>query len=508
MDRTCLLKMEHIDKSFSGVKVLDEVSFDLQAGEVHILAGENGAGKSTLIKILAGVHTDYGGDIVVQEQKVRFKSPQHAAGLGVSAIHQDMSLVNSMSVVDNIFLGRELVKKGGRMDFEKQRQKAESLLEQLDLKVDLSQAVEEYPVSVRQMIEIAKALVYNSRIIIMDEPTSALNDMEADRLFEIIAQLKAKGCGIIYISHRLEEIYKIADRITVLRDGRYIGTSRADDLPSAKLINWMVGRDIVQQFPSRAPQKGNSYLKVHGFSLKDPAGIKSYAVRDVSFELRTGEILGVAGLQGSGKSELFHGLFGSYGPTTQGSVSLREKQFTPRSPRHSIRHGLVLLTNDRKNTGLVPVLDIMHNLSLASLEKFSTYGWMHTKQERAAALRGIQAYNIRAQSPEQEVQTLSGGNQQKVVLAKWLETHPDVLLLDEPTIGVDVGAKHEIYQLMNTWTSQGMAILLITSELPELLAMSDRILVMHRGRIVEEFGRHEADQEMIIRAAMGKRNVH
>lgn len=508
MDKTCLLEMKHIDKSFSGVKVLDDVSFDLQAGEVHILAGENGAGKSTLIKILAGVHTEHGGNIIVQNQKVRFRSPQHAAALGVSAIHQEMSLVNAMSVVDNIFLGRELVKTGGWMDFEKQQQKAENLLKQLDLDVDLSRAAEEYPVSVRQMIEIAKALVYDSRIIIMDEPTSALNDMEASRLFDIITQLKTRGCGIIFISHRLEEIYKIADRITVLRDGRYIGTSKAEDLPSDRLINWMVGRDIIQQIPSREPHQGKKYLEVHGFSLKDPAGTKPWAVEDVSFELYAGEILGVAGLQGSGKSELFHGLFGSYGPSTQGSVSLLGKQFAPLSPRHSIRHGLVLLTNDRKNTGLVPVLNITHNLSLASLDEFSSCGWMRLRHEKTAAWRGIQAYNIKAHSPEQEVQTLSGGNQQKVVLAKWLETHPDVLLLDEPTIGVDVGAKHEIYQLMNTWTSQGMAILLITSELPELLAMSDRIMVMHRGRIVKEFGRHGANQEKIIQAAMGKRSVH
>jgi ribose transport system ATP-binding protein len=504
-----LLEMTHIEKSFSSVKVLEDVSFDLNSGEVHILAGENGAGKSTLIKILAGVHTEYTGSIVVQGEKVGFKSPQDAATRGISAIHQEMSLVNAMSVSDNIFLGRELTKRGGMVDFGRQREQAGSLLSQLDLSVDLTRAAEDYPVSVRQMIEIAKALAYDSRIIIMDEPTSALSDVEANRLFTIISQLKERGCGIIYISHRLEEIYRIADRITVLRDGKFIGTADAADLPQDRLINWMVGRDITQQFPNRAPQLGETCLEVRDFAIhkkKNGSGAGRGVVEDIGFDLREGEILGIAGLQGSGKSELLHGLFGSQGKSTQGEVSLKGREFNPHSPRHSILQGLVLLTNDRANTGLIPGLDITENVSLASLKALSRLGWMKTKRLRAAAVSGIEAFNIKANSPEQEVRTLSGGNQQKVVLAKWLETKPDVLLLDEPTIGVDVGAKHEIYQLMNSWTDQGMGILLITSELPELLAMSDRILVMHRGKIVQEFPRNEADQEKILRAAMGKRS--
>jgi len=314
-----LLKMENITKSFSGVKVLDDVHFDLNPGEVHVLAGENGAGKTTLMKILAGVHSDYEGEIFLSGKPMRFKSPHDAAERGISAIHQEMSLINPMNVVDNIFLGREKVRANMWMDHSSQKETARQLLNQLEIEIDLSLPVEEYPLSVRQMIEIAKALVYDAQIIIMDEPTSALNDLEVRRLFDIVRDLKQKRYGIIYISHRLEEIYEIGDRISVLRDGKSVGTAYADDLLPQELIRWMVGREISQQFPRRIMPIGRERLKVDHFSLPDPSEAKSWVVEDVSLSLNEGEILGIAGLRGSGKSELLNGLFGAYGKISEGS---------------------------------------------------------------------------------------------------------------------------------------------------------------------------------------------
>jgi len=499
-----LLQMEHITKSFSGVKVLEDVFFELNPGEVHVLAGENGAGKTTLIKILAGVHTDFEGEIRLNGQSIRFKNPHDAAESGISAIHQDMSLINAMKVVDNIFLGREHAHANVWMDYRTQKEKAQRLLTQLGIDANLNLPVEEYSVSVRQMIEIAKALAYDARIIIMDEPTSSLNEPEVKRLFRIIHDLKQKRYGIIYISHRLEEIYEISDRISVLRDGKHIGTAKADDLSPQELIRWMVGREISQQFPGRTPATGKERLRVENLFLPDPTRTKEWVVEDVTLSLNAGEILGIAGLRGSGNSELFHGLFGTYGKSVNGTVHLDRKLFKIQSPSQSIKHGLVLLTNDRKGTGLVLPMNIIRNISLSSLKAHSPGGWVQIQKEKNSAQNHMEAFGIKAQSMHQEVETLSGGNQQKVVFAKWLETHPKVFLLDEPTLGVDVGAKHDIYALMNQWTAQGMAILLITSELPELLAMSDRIMVMHRGRITAEFTKDEATQEKIIHAAMGE----
>lgn len=503
-----LLELTHIYKSFPGVQVLQDVSFDLSPGETHILAGENGAGKTTLIKIIAGVHTDYSGEMRLTGNKIRLKSPHDAAFHGISAIHQDMSIVNSMSVLDNIFLGREQTRFQVWMDNRSQRRKATRLLEQLDIDADLSRPLGDYPVSVRQMIEIAKALVHDAKVIIMDEPTSALNSVEVDRLFAIIGELKNRGCGIIYITHRLEEIYEIGDRISVLRDGRAIGTAPSVDLSREKLIHWMVGRTIDQQFPPRNPNPGEKILSVRRFNLTEPSGAKSLLPENISFDLHAGEILGIAGLQGSGKSELFNGLFGTYGRIDTAEIHLDGNPFSVHSPIHSIQNGLVLLTNDRKRTGLVPNMSVVHNTSLAALKALSPNGWLKLRLEEEEAKKDILAFDIKVSSPAQDVQTLSGGNQQKVVLAKWLRTQPKVLLLDEPTIGVDVGAKHEIYELMNRWTAMGMGILLITSELPELLAMSDRIIVLHRGRISAEFERDRATQENIIQAAMGEGRSH
>jgi len=500
-----LLRMSNIGKAFSGTRVLDNVEFTLKAGEVHVLAGENGAGKSTLIKILAGVHGEYEGSIALEGQRLRFRSPLDAARHGISAIHQELSLIPTMSVSDNIFLGREKSGPGGWMRFGGQEKACRTLLDTLGLVADPRRLVGEYPLSVRQTLEIAKALAFDVRILIMDEPTSALTEPEVERLFSLIEDLKKRGCGIIYISHKMEEIYRVADRITVLRDGKLIGTRPAAEVSRAELVTWMVGRAVEEQFPRHKPRLGEERLRVESFTVPDPSRGPRVAVDGVSFAVRSGEILGLGGLQGSGASELLNGLFGTYGNAVAGDVWLDGEPFRAGSPERSIRHGLALLTNDRKTTGLVLGMSITRNITLPSLPRFSPAGgWMLPGFEQTAAETCRDRFGIRCTTLDQDVATLSGGNQQKVVLAKWLETGPKVLLLDEPTRGVDVGAKHEIYEMMNRWTEEGIAIVLITSEMPELLALSDRILVMHRGRFTAELAAAEATPEKILQAAMGQ----
>ena len=498
-----LLKMENIDKSFAEVNVLKNINFELKPGEVHILAGENGAGKSTLIKILCGVYSEYGGKIILEDEQVSFNSTHDSARHGISVIHQEMSLINAMSVVDNLHLGREIVKKASWLDNKSQLEDAGKLLAKLGIDVNLNKPVEDYPMSIRQMIEIAKALAINAKVIIFDEPTSALNDPDVVKLFQIIDDLKKSGCGIIYITHKMKEIYKIGDRITVLRDGEHIGTATKEQLPQDKLVNWMVGRNLNQQFPERISNPGKVNFSVENCNIKDPAGGPLEVVKNVSLEVKKGEILGIGGLQGAGNTELFNGLFGAYGSYASGKMTIEDDTFEIGTPAQSINRGMALLTNDRKDTGLILGLGITENITIASLKSFSKNGFVHNNDEKEVAEDYVSKLNIKTRTVTQNVDTLSGGNQQKVVLAKWLHTKPEILLLDEPTRGVDVGAKHEIYELMNQWTNDGMSILLITSEMPELLAMSDRIIVMHLGEITAEFSREEATQEKILNAAMG-----
>ncbi|MFB3902369.1 MAG: sugar ABC transporter ATP-binding protein [Acidobacteriota bacterium] len=502
-DLAPLLEMQGIGKSFGAVSVLHDVSFRLLPGEVHVLAGENGAGKSTLIKIASGVHRDFSGEIRLNGRPVRFRSPHDAAMQGIAVIHQEMSLVNSLPVVDNIFLGQRL---GGRFWLRPrlEEDRARACLAQLGLAIELDKKVEDYPLAVRQMIEIAKALAQEARVVIMDEPTSALNAPEIEKLFQVIADLRSRGCGIVYITHRMEEIYQIADRVTVLRDGRNAGTETTAALPPDRLVQWMVGREISDQFPKRVSRPGGKKLEVKHFSVPDPTGVRQYAVRDLSFDLFAGEIVGIAGLEGSGKSELLNGLFGVYGPLAGASLVLEGRAFSVRSPGDSIARGLALLTNDRKETGLIPSLDLARNITVASLAAFSPKGWIDHRQEEVASEVQVRRLGVRASSVRQDIKTLSGGNQQKVLLARWLQTGPRVLLLDEPTRGVDVAAKHDMYQLINRCTDEGMAVLLVTSELPELLALSDRILVLHRGCLAAEINRQEANAEKVLSAAMGR----
>jgi ABC-type sugar transport system ATPase subunit len=497
-----LVRMTGIRKRFGPVEVLRGVCLEILPGEVHILAGENGAGKSTLMKILAGVYGDFEGTIEIGGRPVRPSSPLEANALGVAVIHQELSLVPSMSVADNIFLGQPLAR-GGWVADRAQRARARELLGQLGLNLDVTRPVEEYPLATQQMVEIAKALGHDAKVLVMDEPTSALSAPEVERLFALIDQLKAQGCGIIYITHRMEEIERIADRITVFRDGGYVGTAPACDLPRAKLIHWMVGREVEQLFPRHAPHVGSERLRIEDFVVRTGQDRGRPAVDGVSLSVRSGEILGIGGLQGSGASELLLGLFGAYGGRTQGRLWLEGEPVRVRSPRQAIGRGIALLTADRKTTGLVLGMSVTANATLADLPRLCVAGWRQPKLERSVTQALGQSLKLRAASLDMEVGHLSGGNQQKVALAKWLQTGPKVLLLDEPTRGVDVGAKHEIYQLMNEWTSQGVAIILITSEMPELLAMSDRIAVLHRGRVTAEFSRDEATADRVLEAAMG-----
>jgi len=498
-----LARLTGITKKFGRVTVLQDAQFEIRASEVHVLAGENGAGKSTLIKILAGIHTEFEGRLEINGCAARPRTPLEAGALGVAVIHQELSLIGSMSVADNIFLGRTTTHCGFVRDAS-QEKTAREWIAQLGLEIDVRQPVENFPAAIRQLIEIAKALSQKARVIVMDEPTSALNAPEVERLFGLIQSLKSRGCGIVYISHKMEEIERIADRITVLRDGRWVGTALAKDLPVAKLLEWMVGRELGEQFPRRLPHLGEKRLRLEKFSVFPEGFSGRPAVSGISLTVRAGEVVGIGGLQGSGASELFLGLFGSYGARTRGEAQLNGKPALFNSPREALSSGVALLTNDRKATGLVLSLSVTANATLAGLPALSPGGWRSEARELAATEKTTAPMRLRAASLDVEVGTLSGGNQQKVAIAKSLQTRPKLLLLDEPTKGIDVGAKREIYQLLDEWTAQGIAVLLITSEMPELLTLSDRVVVLHRGRVTAELARGQATPEAVLAAAMGK----
>jgi len=496
-----LVHMRGITKRFGSVSVLEDVNFELLAGETHVLAGENGAGKSTLIKILAGVHTDFTGRIEIEGVQVRPRNPLEADALGIAIIHQELSLIDPMSVADNLFLGR-MRTNAGFVCRRKQEDEARGWLNRLDIDIDVRRRVEEFPIATRQCIEIAKALSRQAKAIVMDEPTSALSEPEVERLFEMIDQVTGQGCGVVYISHKMEEIERVADRITVLRDGKRVGTAPAPELPAAELIHWMVGRPVKDRHARSSSHAAGKRLLLDHVSVHSNGRDRKTVVNDISLELRRGEVVGLGGLQGSGASELLLALFGGFGEI-RGRIEIDGRPYFASSPRKAIDRGIALLTNDRKGSGLVCPLSVAANITMASLRNFTRFGWRQNGRETAAARQAATMLQIQSASLDMPVEALSGGNQQKVAMAKWLQTDPGVLLLDEPTRGIDVGAKQEIYERIEQWTAAGISILLITSEMPELLALSDRIIVLHRGTVTAEFERCAATADAVLGAAMG-----
>lgn len=501
-----IVQMKNIGKKFGPVRVLENVDFNIYPGEVHVLAGENGAGKSTLIKILAGVHTSYEGQIYFNGQEIKPSSPKDASRIGIGVIHQELSLVPTMNIANNLFMGDSISKYGFVQD-DRQLVRAQKILDDLDINVDAGELVEDLPVSIRQLVEIAHAVSADARVIIMDEPSSALNAQDAEKLFSLIEQLKAENRGIVYITHRMEEIERLAERITILRDGKLIHTDLARNISIPLLINMMVGREIKDQI-TRNYRTSSTEIKfqVDNLTLFSKADKKKKLVDGVSFQIHPGEVLGIAGLRGSGASEMMMSIFGGYGTSGAENTVLNGKKIIVKKPMDAINHGIALLTNDRKVTGLVTKMTLCDNVCLADRKKLSKNGWRDIKKERNAVQEQDRVMNFHAKSYDTYVENLSGGNQQKVAFGKWLQTDPQVLLLDEPTKGIDVGAKHEIYQLIDFLTQKGLSILLITSELPELLALSDRIMVMHRGKLIAEYPKEKFFAEKILEAAMGKRS--
>ncbi|MFB3817503.1 MAG: sugar ABC transporter ATP-binding protein [Candidatus Methylomirabilales bacterium] len=491
-----LLQIVRVSKSFPGVAALAEVDFDLRAGEVHVLIGENGAGKSTLIKLLSGAYAADEGRFVLDGREVAIGSVRRAQELGIATIYQEMNLIPELTVAQNILLGREPRRAGGLLvDAEACRRRSAELLGSLGQHLDPDAPVKSLSVPQQQMVEVAKALSMAARIVIFDEPTDTLADQETEALFRMIRRLKSQGVGIIYISHRLEEIRQIGDRVTVLRDGRRIETLPVAEARLDALIRMMVGREITDQFPRRRQPRGEVALEVRGLSL---AGV----VQDVSLSVHRGEIVGLAGLVGSGRTAVARLLFGVDRPDA-GEVRLFGRPAALGSPQAASRQGLAFCTEDRKALGLFQILPVSDNIILAAIRRLFPRGWVGAAGEREVAGEYVRRLRIQTPGLAQAVQYLSGGNQQKVVLAKWLATKARLFILDEPTRGIDVGAKLEIHRLMDELVAQGTPILMISSEMPEILGMSDRIYVMHQGRIAGEFTHAEASQERILKCAVG-----
>ena len=496
-----LLKMTGISKSFGPVRALNNVNLTLQAGEVLALMGENGAGKSTLMNILSGSLVHYEGDIYIDGKREQVGSPIAARNLGIAKIHQELQMVKELSIAENMFMGREKANKAGFVDKKAQEQEAAKYLDLLELNLNPKRPLKSLRVGEQQMVEIAKAISLNARILIMDEPTSAISKAETEQLFKVIRRLSAEGVGIIYITHRMEEVFEIADRLTVLRDGQYIGTVSAKETDRNEIISMMVGREITDMYPKGEVEIGEEILRVEHLNLRAKQGSSYRPLSDVSFSLRKGEVLGIAGLLGAGRSEIFECLFGVHPGTSSGDIYIEGQKAVIKSPRDAINRGLAFATEDRKGKGLVLLRSIGENMSLPLLKKFTKGIFMNTDAEKAEWDVQMKAMRIKAPSVKTLSQTLSGGNQQKVVLGRWMITHPKVLLLDEPTRGIDVGAKAEIYQMISDLAAKGIGIIVISSELPEIIGISDRIITLCEGRVTGEFMRDEATQEKLLYAA-------
>lgn len=495
-----LLVMEGIDKSFPGVRALDHCRLELNAGEVLALVGENGAGKSTLMKILTGVYTKDAGRIIYKGEEVDISSTKVAQGLGISIIHQELNLAPHLTAAQNIFIGREFMGMGKLfVDDKVANKKAQEIFDRMNLDLDPKVKVGTLTVAKQQMVEIAKALSFESSILIMDEPTAALTDTEIEELFKIIKDLKAKGVAIVYISHRMEELKKISDRITIMRDGCYVNTVNTKDVSLDEIISMMVGRTIYHNpRGSSKNSKGEVVLEVKNLN-------RGKTIKDVSFKLHKGEILGFAGLMGAGRTEVARAIFGAH-KLESGKILIKGKEVKVRQPKDAVEHGVGYLSEDRKRYGLTISETVEENVSLASVEKFTKYGFTNFKTITQLTNDYINKLAIKTPSSRQIVKNLSGGNQQKVVIAKWLLKDCDVLIFDEPTRGIDIGAKSEIYNLLSELVQEGKSIIMISSELPEILRMSDRVIVMCEGRVTGELAIEDANQESIMKYATNREN--
>ncbi|WP_273383204.1 ribose ABC transporter ATP-binding protein RbsA [Actinobacillus porcinus] len=498
MERETLLKISGVDKSFPGVKALSNACLSVYAGRAMALMGENGAGKSTLMKVLTGIYSKDAGTIEYLGQQVAFKGPKNSQEAGISIIHQELNLVGNLTIAENIFLGREFTTPFGSIDWKKMHAEADKLLARLNVPHSSHQLCSELSIGEQQMVEIAKALSFESKVIIMDEPTDALTDTETEALFKVIRELKAEKRGIVYISHRIKEIFEICDDVTVLRDGQFIGEVAVAELTEDRLIEMMVGRRLDEQYPHVDVPEGEVRLEVNQLS--------GSCVHNVSFTLRAGEILGISGLMGAGRTELMKVLYGAL-PKESGEVRLNGKTISNDCPQDGLNNGIVYISEDRKGDGLILGMSVKENMSLTALDHFSKACRIRHDAEQLVVDDFILMFNIKTPSRDQQIGLLSGGNQQKVAIAKGLMTRPNVLILDEPTRGIDVGAKKEIYQLINKFKQDGLSIIIVSSEMPEVLGMSDRILVMREGRISGEFSREDATQEKLLAAAIGKSAV-
>ena len=497
-----ILEMKDITKEFPGVRALDQVSFLVKRGEIHALVGENGAGKSTLMKVLAGVYPfgSYSGQMVMNDKELHFTNTKDSEKAGISIIFQELALVKQMSIQENIFLGDEITRHG-IIDWNRTYQEAKTVLTEVRLFRNPVTLVQNLGVGEQQLVEIAKAVRKHTDILILDEPSAALTESEIRNLFQILRDLKAKGVTCIYISHKLSEVFDIGDRVTVLRDGRTVATSEVKEINENRIISLMVGRELTQRFPTQEHTAREAVLEVKDWTVLDPDLPGRKVIDNVSFTANRGEILGIAGLMGAGRTELAMSLFGAYGIRAGGEIYLDGKKLEAHNPHEAILQGITYLSEDRKRYGFVPLMDVRANITLSSLEQLWHSGMINSNEEVRIAEQFVTDLAIKTPSVEQKVGNLSGGNQQKVVLSKWLLTKPKVLLLDEPTRGIDVGAKQEIYQLIFNLAAQGLGIVVVSSEMPELLLLSDSVLVMCEGHQTGLLPRAQASQEMVMRLA-------
>jgi len=496
--------MRGIRKEFPGVVALDNVDFVVQEGEIHALVGENGAGKSTLMKVLSGVYPagSYDGEIVIDGKPMAIRSIKDSEKAGVAIIYQELALIKYMNVCENIFLGNEILK-NGLIDWDATLLRAKEVLAETGLSINPATLVINLGIGTQQLVEIAKAVAKRARILVLDEPTSALTETETENLLELLRQFRTRGITCIFISHKLREVFAVADHITVLTDGRTVGTYEASQLTENKLISLMVGREFTQQFPPVNHTPGEIALEVSDWTVYDPEIDNRKALKNISFSVRAGEILGIAGLMGAGRTELILSMLGVWGKRASGEVRLYGKVISTRSPSDVIGAGISYLSEDRKGNGLVLIQNVKDNMALASLKKRCRNGLIDQDAELTDVEKMVDTLRVKTPTLEQLVQNLSGGNQQKVALGKWLLTDPQVLILDEPTRGIDVGAKYEIHAIMQSLAEAGICIVMISSELPEIIGVSDRILVMHEGKIAGELTRAEATQEKIMMYATG-----